>query len=103
MRCSLSEKTPKSSQSVKLFLQLLELGLPHPLTRRRVCPPLFVPGGGAHSLAGEGVEGGGAIPWEHTVHCGTLGTYVPYFVGDTKRTQQFDKTQGAVVSLPEHW
>jgi hypothetical protein len=35
---------------VLLFLQSLELGLPQPLTRRRLClPPVL--GGGAHSLA----------------------------------------------------
>jgi hypothetical protein len=28
----------QSIQCAKLFLQSLELGLPHPLTRRRVCP-----------------------------------------------------------------
>jgi hypothetical protein len=33
------------------------LFLPPPLTRRRVFPPLLVPGGGSHSLAGEGVGG----------------------------------------------
>ncbi len=47
---------PQSIQSAKLFLQSSELGFPHPLTRSRVCPsPPLVPGGGAHSLAGEGV------------------------------------------------
>jgi hypothetical protein len=29
----------QSRQSAKFFLQLSELGLPQPLTRRRVCPP----------------------------------------------------------------
>ncbi len=29
----------QSRQSTKLFLKLSELGLPQPLTRRRVCPP----------------------------------------------------------------
>ncbi len=29
----------QSRQSAKLFLQSSELGLPQPLTRRRVCPP----------------------------------------------------------------
>jgi hypothetical protein len=32
---------PQSRQSAKLFLQSSELGLPQPLTRRRVCPPKF--------------------------------------------------------------
>jgi hypothetical protein len=39
-------------QSAKLFLQSSDLGLPQPLTRRRVCPPS--PGsGGRGTLAGE--------------------------------------------------
>ncbi len=61
----------QSRQSAKLFLQSSELGLPQPLTRRRVCPtPRLVPGGGAHTLArqlvGESQFRRGAI------HCGTL-------------------------------
>jgi hypothetical protein len=69
---------PQSRQSAKPFLQSLELelGLPQPLTRMRVCPPPLVPGGGAHSLAR---EGGG---WPESqfqrgdIHCGTLYMYV---------------------------
>ncbi len=41
-------------KSVKLFLQWLELGLPHPLTRRRVCPPLLFQGEGHTSLREKG-------------------------------------------------
>jgi hypothetical protein len=49
----------QSRGSAKLFLQSLELlGLPYPLTRRRLCPPPLVPGGVAHSLAGEEVGEG---------------------------------------------
>jgi hypothetical protein len=49
---------PQSRQSAKPFLQSSELGLPPPLTRRRVCPP---PGsGGRGTLAGE--KGGGRVP-----------------------------------------
>ncbi len=51
---------PQSRQSAKTFLQSSELGLPHPLIRRRVCPPLVPGGEGAQSLAGEG--GGVPIP-----------------------------------------
>jgi hypothetical protein len=47
--------TPQSGQSAMLFSQSSELGLAQPLTRRRVCPQSLVPGGGAHSLAREGV------------------------------------------------
>jgi hypothetical protein len=34
--------------------QASELGFPHPLTSRRVCPPLLVRGERKHSLGGEG-------------------------------------------------
>jgi hypothetical protein len=62
-------------KSAKLFLQSSELGLPNPLTRRRVCapPPFgFFFGGGAHSLAGEeGTQFG-----REDTHCGTINIYV---------------------------
>jgi hypothetical protein len=49
----------QSRQSAKLFLQSSELGLPQPLTRRRVCPPPLVPGGRG-TLTGE--RGGWRVP-----------------------------------------
>ncbi len=65
--------TSQSRQSAKLILQSSELGLPHPLTRRRVCPPPLVPGGGAHSLAREGV---GEYQYRRRdIHCGTIYMY----------------------------
>ncbi len=43
-------------QGAKLFLQSSDLGLPHPLSRRRVAPPPTLwSGEGTHSLAGEGL------------------------------------------------
>jgi hypothetical protein len=49
-------KVKAAWQSAKLFLQSSELGLPQPLTRGRVPPPPPpVLGGGAHSLAREGL------------------------------------------------
>jgi hypothetical protein len=66
----------QSRQSAKLFLQSLELGLSQPLTRTRVCPPPhpLVPGGGAHSLAREGV---GETQFQRgDIHRGTLYMYV---------------------------
>jgi hypothetical protein len=57
-----------------LFLQSSELGLPQPLTRRRVCPPPFGSGGGAHSLAREGV--GESQFQRGDIPCGTLYMYV---------------------------
>jgi hypothetical protein len=42
---------------VQGFFSSPELGPPHPLNRRRVCPPPFGSGRGTHSLACEGVEG----------------------------------------------
>jgi hypothetical protein len=41
------------------FSPAVEMGLPQPLTRRRVCPPPFGSGGGG-PLAGGG--GGGGVP-----------------------------------------
>jgi hypothetical protein len=39
-----------------VYVPSLELGLSHPLSRQRVCPsPRNQGGGGAHSLAGEGL------------------------------------------------
>ncbi len=52
----------QSRQSAKLFLQSSELGLPHPLTRRRVCPPLWTGGGGVHTHACGRGSGGVPIP-----------------------------------------
>jgi hypothetical protein len=49
----------QSRPSAKLFLQSSELGLPHPLIRRRVCLPTFGPGGRG-TLAGES-RGGGVL------------------------------------------
>ncbi len=72
--------SPQSRQSAKLFLQSSELGLPPPLTRRRVCPPPPpVPGEGAHSLAREGL--GESQFWRRDLHCGTLyiHTYFVYY------------------------
>jgi hypothetical protein len=58
----------QSGQSAKLFLQSSELRLPQPLTRRRVCPPVL--GGGAHSLAREGL--GESQFRRGDIHCGVL-------------------------------
>jgi hypothetical protein len=68
---SLSHKhcyNPQSRQSAKLFLQSSELGLPQPLTRRRVCPPFG--SGGRSTLACD--RGGGRVPIPtkgHTLWC----------------------------------
>ncbi len=57
----------------QVYVPASELGLPHPLTRRRVSPPL-IPCRGAHSLAGEGV--GGSQFRRGDVRCGTLYVYM---------------------------
>ncbi len=73
--CSRSQ----SRQSAKLFLQSSELGLPQPPTHMRVCPPHPVLGGGAHSLAGEGV---GVSQFRRgDRHCGTHYIYVLCVLG----------------------
>jgi hypothetical protein len=58
-----------------LFLRSSEMGLPQPLTRRRVCLPPPPPGswGGAHSLAREGL--GESQFRRGDLHGGTLFTY----------------------------
>jgi hypothetical protein len=75
----LSGSTPPSRQSARLFFQSRELGLPHPLTRKRFCPPPLVLGGGGHCLARDG-GGGVPIPTRgetlYSAHSSTLGKYV---------------------------
>jgi hypothetical protein len=54
----------QSRQRARLFLQSSGMGLPHPLSPRRVCPPFGSEGGGgANSLAR---EGGGSLSREGT-------------------------------------
>jgi hypothetical protein len=70
--CTTKPYRAQSRQSAKLFLRSSEFGLPHPITRRRVCtvyPPGW--GGGAYSFAGEGV--GESQFGRGDKHCGTLG------------------------------
>jgi hypothetical protein len=67
--------TSQSRQSAKLLLQSSELGLPHPLTRRRVCTPPPFWFRGAHLLTGEGAKESRFGRGDR--HCGTLGLYVP--------------------------
>jgi hypothetical protein len=58
--CPLCPQSTQSRQSAKLFLKSSKLGLPQPLTRRRLGPP---PGsGGRGTLAGERVVGRVPIP-----------------------------------------
>ncbi len=72
----LSSVNPYSRRvgSVELFLQSSELGLPHPLTCRRLCPlPPCFRGGGAHALACGRRGGGVPIPTRGYIqYCGTL-------------------------------
>ncbi len=51
-----------------------EFGLPHPLTRRRVCPPPLGPGG--HTRLRERGRGRGFPIRSWDRHCGNLGIYV---------------------------
>jgi hypothetical protein len=77
-----SSQRSQSRQSAKLFLQSSELGLPHPLTRRRVCspllwcaPPLWFRGRGTLA-SGRGGEGTSQFQ-RGDRNCGNLGIYVP--------------------------
>jgi hypothetical protein len=45
-KCITNNDGEQSRQSAKLLLQSFELGLPHPLTRRRVSPPFAIEGAG---------------------------------------------------------
>jgi hypothetical protein len=77
--CIYQKYWSQSRQSTKLFIQSSELGLPKPLTRRRVCPPPpLVPREGAHSLAREGV--GESKFRRGDIHYGTLYCIYMYFV-----------------------
>jgi hypothetical protein len=83
------KKAEKLHQSVgrvlSFFSSRRNWDSPHPVTRRQVCPPPF----------GSGGMGGGALPlggrgWgspnfnEGTIHFGTLGLYIRYFVSCTQ-------------------
>jgi hypothetical protein len=59
----------QSSQSARLFLQSSELGLPHPSPAGECAPPPVL-GGGAHSLAREGL--GESQFRRGDIHCGSL-------------------------------
>ncbi len=48
---------PQSRQSAKLYLKSSELGLPNPLSRRRMCPPTLWSRGGGHTRLRERVWG----------------------------------------------
>ncbi len=61
-------------QSAKLFIQSSALGLPHPLSRRPVCPPTLWSGGKGTLACGRGV-GKVLIP-TRDIHCGPLYIYV---------------------------
>ncbi len=65
----------KVDKSAKLFLQSLELGLPHPLTCMWVCvPPLLGSGGYTLACSRRGV--GGSQFGRDDRRCGTLDIYV---------------------------
>jgi hypothetical protein len=74
-------------QSAKLFLQSSELGLPHPLTRRRVCPPPPWFWGGGHTRFRERGVGSPSSYTRGNILCGTpYIQYSMYFVDRQTRT-----------------
>jgi hypothetical protein len=70
---------PQSRQSANLFLQSSELGLPQPLTRRRMCPPPRFWGEGHTCWRERGWESPNSDEGTYTV---VLLIYT-YFVHDT--------------------
>ncbi len=66
------EYTPQRRQSAKLFLQSSDLDSPSPLAAGECAPPPFGPwgGGGAQSLAGEGLGESQFIRGD--IHCAVL-------------------------------
>jgi hypothetical protein len=72
----LLRRFPQSRQSAKRFLKSSELGLPQPLTCRRVCPPPYGLGGGHICWREKGL--GESQFRREDIHCGTL--YILYFV-----------------------
>jgi hypothetical protein len=68
---------------LSFHLQSSELGLPHPLARRRVCPPWFR---GEGTLACGRGEGAGGFQFQRgDRHSGTLGIYVYFKLFITKQ------------------
>jgi hypothetical protein len=53
--CSLVQSIPNREQSTRLFLQPSELRPSHLFSPNKCVPLPLVPGGGTHSLSGEGV------------------------------------------------
>ncbi len=77
--CYLAGGSSQSKQRSKLFLQSSELGLPQPLTHRRVCPPPFGFGGGGQPFCRErGWEGESQFR-RGDINCGAL--YMCVFCG----------------------
>ncbi len=77
LRCStyvLDPKTHRVGRVQSFFSSRRNWDCPQPITRRRVCPPPLVPGGGAHSLPREGV--GGSKFRRGDIHYGNLCIYV---------------------------
>ncbi len=75
---------PQSGQSAELFLKSSQLGLPQSVTRRRVCPPPPVLGGGAHTLAREGLGSPNSNEGTYTL---VLFIYTYFVVSTQYRTQ----------------
>ncbi len=69
LRIRIQLGSAQNRQSAKIFLQSSELGPPHPLSRRRVCPPPFGPGGEGTLGCGRGVGGVPILTRGHTLWC----------------------------------
>jgi hypothetical protein len=92
---------PQSWQSGKIFLQSLELGLPQPLTHRRVCPPAFWFRGEGHTCWR---ERGWSVPIPTRGHTLWYSLYVHmYFVVGTKgRERNLSRQVGIELGIVCH-
>ncbi len=89
---------PQSRQSAKLFLQSSELGLPQPLTRRRVCPPPPLWHRGKEHTRWRERGLGESLFRRGDIHCGTPLCIYMYFVLAANLPKAF---QTPVANLPQ--
>jgi hypothetical protein len=93
------ESDSHSRQSAKLFLQSSELGLPQPLTCRRVCPPSRFWGEGHTRWRERGWESPNSDDWRKSLRGREWES--PY--SDRRKSQALCLLCGPVRSFNKHW